>query len=240
MTELVPIETEPRATIVYFHGGGWTVGSPELLEGSCLLFAREAGVRVLSVRYRLAPEHVFPAAIEDCTDACRWALDHLEGPVVVMGESAGGNLAAATSAALVGRPGRGLAAQILMNPALDPLMKSESYASVGDDFGLSRREMAWFWSNYLSRASDRSDPRAAPLLADGHGLSPTYVLTSGFDPLQGEGIRYIEHLRKAGIAVEHDHRESLPHNIFWTTGAVPEARAAVLAAAHWLRELLAS
>jgi acetyl esterase len=235
ITELVPADTEPWGTVVYFHGGGWTVGSPELLEGSCLMFAREAGVRIMAVRYRLAPEHAFPAAIEDCLRATRWILERDGGPVAVMGESAGGNLAAATSATVVANGGRDLTAQILMNPALDPLMKSDSYSHVSDAFGLSRADMTWFWSNYLSRESDRYDPRAAPLLADTAGLPATYVLTSGFDPLQGEGLAYVERLRDGGIAVCHDHRRSLPHDVFWTTGAVLEARAAVVAAARWLR-----
>jgi acetyl esterase len=236
MTELVPAGTEPWGTVLYFHGGGWTVGSPELLEGSCLLFARAAGVRVVNVRYRLAPEHVFPAAIEDCIDACRWLLDCATDPVVVMGESAGGNLAAATTAWMTGRGERAIAAQILMNPALDPLMESETYTRFGDDFGLTRTEMAWFWSNYLSREADRTDPRAAPLHADLTGQPPTYVLTSGFDPLSGEGIEYVEQLRRRDVAVTHDHRATLPHSVFWTTGAVPEARAAVLVAAGWLSD----
>jgi acetyl esterase len=236
MTELVPAGTEPWATVLYFHGGGWTVGSPELLEGSCLLFARAAGVRVVSIQYRLAPEHVFPAAVEDCIDACRWLLDRATDPVVLMGESAGGNLAAATTAWMTSRGQRAIAAQIVMNPALDPLMESETYTRVGDGFGLTRGEMAWFWSNYLSQEADRTDPRAAPIRAELAGLPPTYVLTSGFDPLCGEGIEYVERLRRSGVAVTHDHRCSLPHNVFWTTGAVPEARAAVLAAAGWLSE----
>jgi acetyl esterase len=95
--------------------------------------------------------------------------------------------------------------------------------------------MEWFWSNYLARDSDRYDPRAAPLLSDVAGLPATYVLTAGFDPLQGDGLAYVRKLRDAGVAVRHDHRRSLPHNIFWTTGAVPEAQAAVVSAARWLR-----
>jgi acetyl esterase len=225
-----PGGVQAKGVVIYFHGGGWVVGDTALLEAPCRLIAELAKVTVVSVDYRLAPEHPFPAAFEDCLAAVRWTAETLAPglPAVVMGESAGGNLAAAVAANATSEVGVILAGQIMIVPALDPSMATDSWARFGEGYGLDRLDMRWFWDTYLQDPAHRFDPRVCPLEAGTLASCPAAaVVTCGYDPLQDEGREYAQRLAADGVPVNHIHLDSLPHGFFWMAGAVPAALAAV-------------
>lgn len=224
-------EAGPLPTVVFFHGGGFTLGTLDSVEGICTGLAERANCLVLSVGYRLAPEHPFPAAVEDARSAVRWArrrVDDLggDGTVAVGGSSAGGALAAAT--ALRSRDtDLDLAGQLLLYPMLDPGLDTESCREHADAPLLSRADLEWFWSLYLPDDADRDDPMAAPLRADDlSGVPPAVVATAGHDPLHSEGIAYVERLEDAGVAVDHHHEAALCHGFCSLADRVPAADAA--------------
>ncbi len=198
--------------IVYFHGGGWVVGGLETHDGTCRLLAATSRCLVVAVDYRLAPEHPFPAAVDDCMAAYAWVQRNAEelgiaaGRVGVMGDSAGGNLAAVVAQQTRDR-GDGPpppVAQGLVYPAVDSRLDTESLTSMAEGFFLTRGEMEFFRASYLPDRGDWEDPRASPLLADDlDGVAPALVVTAGFDPLRDDGANYAEALRKAGVEVEY-------------------------------------
>jgi acetyl esterase len=198
----------PTPLLVYFHGGGFVCGDLDSHDAPCRFLAREAGVRVLAVHYRRAPEHPFPAAVEDGQAALRFARAHAAQlgadpeRIAVGGDSAGGNLAAVAS--LLARGERWApACQLLIYPVTDWSRKSRSYALFREGFFLTERQMDWYRKHYLGRAEHAGqDARASPLLAeDIAGAAPALVVVAGFDPLRDEGIAYAERLRAAGVAV---------------------------------------
>jgi acetyl esterase/lipase len=196
--------------LVFFHGGGWVVGDIESHDTVCRHLANRADCAVVSVDYRLAPEHKFPAAVEDCFAATAWvagnaaALGVDPGRVAVGGDSAGGNLAAVVS--LIARDNRSprISCQLLIYPAMDAAMRHDSIARFAEDYVLTRATMRWFYEQYLRAADDAADWRASPLLArDLSGLPPAFVLTAGYDPLSDEGDAYAARLAGAGVPVTH-------------------------------------
>jgi len=205
--------------LIFFHGGGFVVGDIESHDGLCRMICRDAAIHVLSVDYRLAPEHPAPAAVDDCVAAYRWALGHAAelgadpSRIGVGGDSAGGNLAALV--ALHSRD-EGLpqpALQMLLYPVLDLAAQTQSRKLFSEGFFLSRRDTDWMIDLYLG-ASDvaADDPRVSPLrAADLSGLAPALVLTAGFDPLRDEGNQYAAKLRSAGVAVDHRQFDALTH-----------------------------
>ena len=237
-----PTNVQARGVAVYLHGGGWVVGDTLLLEAPSRLISQWADVVVVSVEYRRAPEHPFPAAFDDCWAAVRWASAELAAglPSVVVGESAGGNLAAAVAASTTRSEEVRLAGQVAVVPALDPAMDTESWAQFGSGFGLDREEMAWFWSSYLPRDVDRTDPRACPLVGNLRWSPPTTVVTCGYDPLQDEGRAYSQRLVSHGVPVQHLHFDHLPHGFFWTAGASSAALEALERIAAEVRRLTAT
>ncbi len=228
--------TGPRAAqpgIVYFHGGGWVTGDLDSHDGSCRLLAAVTGCVVAAVDYRLAPEAPFPAAVDDALAAYDWVHEHAEdlgiapGQVAVMGDSAGGNLAAVVAQRT--RAGAGSApppiAQVLVYPALDARFDSASMAALGDGFFLTRRSMEYFRSAYLPDPATWEDPSAAPLRADDvTGLAPALVVTAGFDPLHDDGETYAGRLAAAGVEVEYRCYEDQVHG-FFGMGIVPDSLA---------------
>ncbi|WP_254839105.1 alpha/beta hydrolase [Natronomonas marina] len=222
----------PLPTVVFYHGGGWTLGTLDSVEGVCTEVAERAGCLVLSVDYRLAPEHPFPAAVEDAWAAFEWADDHAEslggdGTVAVGGTSAGGGLAAATALRARERD-RSLAAQLLLYPMLDPGLDTDSCREHADAPLLTRADLAWFWEQYLDSGADRYNPLAAPLRAPAlDGVAPPVVATAGHDPLRSEGVAYADRLADAGVDVEHHHAPSLCHGFCSLTDRVPAADEAV-------------
>lgn len=211
----------PLPAMLYFHGGGWMTGDLAYGAWFCASLAERAGIAMLSVDYRLAPEHPFPAGLEDCMAALRHArrdaaaLGIDAGRIAVGGDSAGGNLAAAC--ALWARDeGLPLSAQILIYPVTDLVEEHESYRRNADGFGLTADMMRWFRTAYRNGA-DPADWRMSPLRAPRlEGVAPAWVLTCGFDPLCGEGDAYADRLAAAGVPVKHiRHADQIHGFLMW-------------------------
>jgi acetyl esterase len=216
----VPVNTRgTEPLLVFFHGGGFVLGDLDTHDGLCRLICRDAGVHVLSIDYRLAPEHKAPAAGEDCYAAYRWALEHAAelgadpARVAVGGDSAGGNLAAVVSLQARDDGVQLPALQLLIYPVTDFNSETRSKTLFADGFFLTKKDMDWFQANYLEGASiGDDDPHVAPLLAeDLSGLPPALLLTGGFDPLRDEGDQYAAKLAAAGVTVDHRQYPSLVH-----------------------------
>jgi acetyl esterase len=214
-----PAGAEPAPLLVFYHGGGFVVGDLETHDAPCRLLCRDAGVHVLSVDYRLAPEHPAPAGIDDCYAAYRWAREHASelgadpNRVAVGGDSAGGNLATVVSRLARDDGVRMPDLQLLLYPVTNFGGETRSTTLFAADYFLSKADMDWFRANYLTESAiDKADPLVSPLLADDlSGLPPAVVVTGGFDPLRDEGTQYAEALAAAGVAVEHRHYGSLIH-----------------------------
>jgi acetyl esterase len=224
--------------LLWFHGGGFVLGSIESHDGVCRALAHRAGVTAVSVDYRLAPEHRFPAAVEDAIAATRWVLE--SGPdigvdpsaVAVGGDSAGGNLAAVVAQALR-RSSPRPAFQLLVYPPTDATCREPSHRFFSDGFLLSEKTIQWFLDLYVSDRSVETDPRLSPLFcADLSGLPPALVVTAGFDPLRDEGRAYADRMRAAGVAVEYVCAQGSLHGFLSTAGVLSESsRVLSLAAA---------
>jgi acetyl esterase len=193
--------------IVFYHGGGWVVGSIDSHDALCRRLANVSGSAVASVDYRLAPEHVFPAAVEDSFAAIEQLMNRASeleldpARFAVCGDSAGGNLAA-VMAIMMRDAGVPLAAQVLLYPITHHSYDTESYRRCRDGYFLSRATMEWFWNHYLPHADAGRDWRASPLLTeDLTGVAPAWVMTAEFDPLRDEGVAYARRLREAGVPV---------------------------------------
>ncbi len=215
----------PLPLLVYFHGGGWTIGDLDTHDVVCRTLANKARCAVVATDYRMGPEHRFPAAVEDCIAATRWvareaaALGVDAARMAVGGDSAGGNLAAVVSIALRDTGGPQLAFQALVYPATDQRLDSASHAKFGAGYLLTRDNLVWFRDNYL-RAEDYDDWRASPLrAADLAHLPPAHIITAGYDPLLDEGRAYSERLRAAGVPVLYECFEGMAHG-FLTMGGV--------------------
>lgn len=203
--------------IVYLHGGGWVLGGIETHDGLCRSLATEARAVVMAVGYRLAPEHPFPAAPADVLDAVCWLFGQatelgIDGTrISVVGDSAGGNLAA-VAARQATRRGLSLASQVLVYPVTDTSTETHSYGANAEGLLLSFADMVWFLDHYLPPGTDRADPDCAPLRAgDLVGLPPAYVATCEFDPLRDEGRAYAGRLADAGVTVELEDWAGLIH-----------------------------
>ncbi|QUR66880.1 alpha/beta hydrolase [Mycobacterium spongiae] len=220
--------------LVFYHGGGWTIGDLDTHDALCRLTCRDADIHVLSIDYRLAPEHPAPAAVEDAYAAFEWAYDHAEdlgalrGQVAVGGDSAGGNLSAVVcqlardNAGSTGGPAPIL--QWLLYPRTDFTSQTRSMGLFADGFLLTKRDMDWFHAQYLRGSGmDPSDPRLSPALATSlSGLPPALIAVAGFDPLRDEGESYAKALQAAGVDVDLRYMGSLTHgfvNLFQLGGA---------------------
>lgn len=233
--------------LVYFHGGGWVIGDLETHDALCRTLANEAGCKVIAVDYRLAPEHPFPAAIDDAYAAVKWVEANSSeigidpNGIAVAGDSAGGNLAAAVCLKAKAEKGPEIAFQLLIYPVTDAPRNTQSYKDFGEGHFLEAEGMDWFWNHYvLAGGADPADPYAAPLRAESlAGLPPAYVVTAGFDVLRDEGKAYAEALKKAGVEAEYVNYEGMIHGFFNLQGALDVSRDAVKAAAKALKEALA-
>ncbi|RYB93368.1 alpha/beta hydrolase [Nocardioides oleivorans] len=226
--------------LVYFHGGGFVVGSLDSHDTVCRFLAEHAGVSVLAVDYRLAPEHPFPAALDDARAAFMFAASkaaawgHDAHRIGVGGDSAGGNVSAVLCQDLA-KAQVHPAFQLLLYPVTDTSRQSASYREFADGFYLTEKQMDWYTERYLGDA-DRTDPRVSPLLAeDLTGLPPAYVATAGFDPLRDEGEAYARRLAEAGVPVALRRHDSLIHAFVSTTGVGRSGREAVLEACGAIR-----
>ena len=232
--------------LVFYHGGGFVIGDLDTHDDLCRCLANGSGCRVVSVGYRLAPEHPFPAAVEDAYASAQWVSDHapdfgIAGEIAVGGDSAGGNLAAVVCQ-LAKASGPAIAFQLLIYPVTQ-LGQAEmpSMRENAKGYFLERESMDWFTRMYCPDAAHRSDPRLSPLLAkDLTGLPPAYIVTAGFDPLRDEGKAYADKLDAAGVPVTHVNYPGMIHGFFSLRGLIPKAREAVAAAAAALKAGLES
>jgi acetyl esterase len=238
-----PQGTGPFPLLISFHGGGWIGGDLDGHEPICCNLSAGAGCVVVSVAYRLAPECKFPAAVEDCRFAARWAAEHAPelnadpARMVVGGDSAGGNLAAVTALRLRDECGPRLAGQLLVYPVTDyHTPGTPSYQQNANGYGLTRAAMKWFWDHYLNNTSEALHPLVSPLrAADMSGLPPALVITAEYDPLRDEGERYAERLRQAAVPTMLLRYDGMIHGFFGLTGIVDMADVAVKDACAWLR-----
>ncbi|MFN2376299.1 MAG: alpha/beta hydrolase [Candidatus Binatia bacterium] len=220
----------PHPVLIYYHGGGWTVGDLDTHDAVARALAREAECIVVGVDYRMGPEHRFPGAVDDAMSAFAWAASHaaeLGGDasrLAVGGDSAGGNLAAVVAQQTLAKGIRGPDFQLLIYPVTDLGAEAESYETFAEGFYLTRPLMRWFAANYVTGDGDRLDPRCSPLRAGNlSGLPPAFLLTAGYDPLRDEGKAYANRLLEAGVDVEYRNYDSLIHGFISMAGVVREA-----------------
>lgn len=204
-----PADVQNLPVLIYFHGGGWVLGNVDTHDGYCRALAAGAGIKVVSVDYRLAPEHKFPTAAEDCYAATCWISKNaasLGGDpqrIAVGGDSAGGNLAAVVALMARDRSGPEIAFQLLNYPITDFDLETASYNENAAGYGLTKDTMNWFWNHYLPTPKDASNPYACPLKAESlASLPPALVVTAEYDPLRDEGEAYARRLSKEGGATE--------------------------------------
>lgn len=230
---LVP-DGEIRALVVYYHGGGWVIGNIEESDHLTRKLANMLHAAVVNVDYRLAPEHRYPAAADDAWTALQWADEHMSEiagtpvPLVVMGDSAGGNLAAvaAQKARDAGRPK--IASQVLVYPVTDADLDTDTYTDPENQLLLARESMVWFWDHYAPDPVSRLNPDASPNRAtDLSGLAPAIVLTAEHDPLRAEGEAYAGRLRAAGVPVEQRRFAGQMHGFFTMVGLLPGSAEAI-------------
>jgi acetyl esterase/lipase len=241
-----PERQDPSMPLIIFaHFGGGVIGDLETSDAFCSILAKDVRTAVLSVDYRLAPEHKFPAGLDDVMAAYRWGRDNAArfgaapNRAVIGGDSMGGNFAAAIPLELqrLGEPQPDL--QLLIYPAVDVASETPSMTVFGDSYPLSRAVMDWFMAHYMSPDADPADPRLSPIQAAHHeGLAPAVIATAGFDPLVDQGQAYAGTLRTAGVPVTYRCYDGLAHGFTAFTGAVPAADAACRAIAALVRKAL--
>jgi acetyl esterase len=232
--------------VVYYHGGGWVVGDIDTHDQPCRLLAKTSGARVLSVGYRLSPEHRFPAPVDDALAAFRDAVARSEelgadpARVAVAGDSAGGHLAAVTARQSVGEGGPVPAFQLLIYPVTDCVGVAASRVTFADGFILTKPNMDWYEEQFFGADGDRHDPRASPLLADDlSGGPPALVVTAGFDPLRDEGEAYARRLREAGVRTLLRRHPGYVHGFIHALMGGPGPREAIAEMGGVLRAALA-
>jgi acetyl esterase len=235
---------DAAGTILWIHGGGWVICDLDTHDAVCRILATTSGCRVVAVDYRRAPEHPFPVPLEDCWDALlAVATTNGEAPLIIAGDSAGGNMAAACTLRARDRGGPDLAAQLLVCPVVDHDMTSGSYRERGSgaDVFLTAEDMEWFWNHYLPDPAARSVPDASPLRAeDLSSVPPAIVITAEYDPLRDEGIAYAGRLEAAGVQVSHRHHEDQFHDFFSFVNLIDAGNEAVERAGGELRALVAA
>jgi len=234
--------SRPGPLLVYFHGGGWVVGDLDTHDSACRFLATEAELPVLSVEYRLAPEHPFPAPVEDAHAAFRWVVENAASlgadpaRIGVGGDSAGGNMAAVICCLARDEGERLPAMQLLLYPATDGTRHRPSRRLFADGFHLTAEDMDWFEARYVPEKDLLDDPRVSVLLTESlSGLPPAYVATAGFDPLRDEGEEYASRLREAGVEVALRRHSALTHSFANMTAVSRTARGAMLEVCGALR-----
>jgi len=239
-----PSPADALGVLVWYHGGGFVIGDLDTADANCRELATQAGCVVVSVDYRLAPEHTSPAAADDAWSVLRWVLDNAPAiggdpaRVAVGGDSAGGNLAAVVAIA-AREEGISLRHQLLVYPVTDLAGSSASRTENGEGYFLTKDAMDWFEECYLGPANDPHDPTISPLYADPAGVAPAHVITAGFDPLRDEGEAYAAAIAAVGVPVVDDRYPSMVHGFLSMSDVTPVAGEAVAKAAGLLRAALA-
>lgn len=226
-----PIGVASFPVVVYFHGGGWTIGDITVADKPCRLLAASSGCIVVSVEYRLAPEHRYPAAVDDCYAAVLWVATNAAEigadpeRLAVCGESSGGNVAAAVTLRARARRDPRIAYQALICPAADLRFETRSCSDYSEGYLLTTADLKWFRSNYVRSEMDVANPEVSPLLAsDLSGLPPALIVTAEYDPLRDEGEAYAEKLIKAGVPVRLHRFEGMIHSVFIMAGVLDGAK----------------
>jgi acetyl esterase len=234
----------PFAALLFIHGGGWVVGDLESHDQVCRSLCRRAGVIVISIDYRLAPETPFPGPLDDCETALRWTSECAGGlgidprRIAAGGDSAGANLAIGLALRVRDRGGPPIAFQLLIYPVTDRNFETASYREFASGFGLTRNNMEWFWDCFLPEKGGlpvEAVPLRAPVLA---GLPPAFVLTAEFDILRDEGEAFARRLHKEGVRVRGVRIQGMNHGFIRMAAVYPQADHAVTACAHALRAAL--
>jgi acetyl esterase len=237
----------PQPTLIYFHGGGFVAGNLESHDGLCRLFAAEGGFKVIAVEYRLAPEHPYPAAMDDAWAAVQWIEQNAAqigvdaGRIAVGGDSAGGMLAAIVTQLAREKGGIKIAYQLLLFPNTQMGGETASLNEFAVGYFLERRAIEYFNSLYLTPEADTASPKISPLRAkDFAGLPPAFVMLGGYDPLHDEGLAYAEKLRAAGVKVTIADYADMVHCFIYLQTVLPQAHDAVAKAAKAVKEALAA
>jgi len=235
----------PLPALVFFHGGGCVFGDLDTHDGLCRMLSAESGCAVISLDYRRAPEHGFPAAIEDSYAATQWVVEHAAalgldaGRIAVGGDSAGGGLAAGVCPMASGNRGPRLALQVLFCPVMNMRAETPSRRDFADGYFLNQATIDWMLRQYCDAEQDIDDPRLSPLRAPQFsGLPPAHIHTAEFDPLRDEGEAYATKLRHAGIAARYTCHAGMIHYFYAMAGAIPAARTVLKAAAAAMSEAL--
>ncbi len=233
--------------IVYFHGGAAIFCSVETHDGLCRLLANSTGCRVVSIEYRLAPEHPFPAALDDAYFATQWISEHARELLIdparlaVAGDSAGATLATVTCMQSKSRDGPAIALQLLFCPVTDLAAESASRVALGTGYFIERTTLQWATELYCPPGTDRADQRISPLRAtDLSGLPPAHVHTAEFDPMKDEGSAYADRLKAAGVKVRFICHEGMIHNFYCMIGAIPRGRVIIEEAGTAVRDSLSA
>ena len=237
----------PFPMLVYFHGGGWVIGDIETHDMTCRSLANASGCVIVSVDYRLSPEHKYPAPLEDCYAAVKYVAEHATeyngdaSRLAVGGDSAGGNLAAVVSLVARDRGGPSIGFQLLVYPVTDFNFNTPSYRDNAEGYFLTTNLMKWFWNHYLRTDTDGAEPYASPMRAESlRGLPPAFVITAEFDPLRDEGEAYAAKLRDAGVPATAHRYDGMLHGFLSMAAILPQARAAIDEAALAVRNALAA
>jgi acetyl esterase len=232
----------PFPVLLYFHGGGWVIGDIESSDGLCRTLTNAVGCIVVSVDYRLAPEHPFPAAADDAYHATLWAATYASSfggdpsRIAVCGDSAGGNLAAVVAQIARDRGQPEICFQLLIYPVTDAACDTPSYSENAEGYFLTREAMQWFWNHYIRIDADRDNPYASPLRAGNlAGLPSAMVITAEFDPLRDEGELYAERMRAAGVPVQLVRYHGMIHGFFAMSAIINQGKTAVQQSAATLR-----
>lgn len=233
--------------LVYFYGGGWSLGTLDTCDGVCRMITNAAGCVTVATGYRLAPEHKFPAAVEDCHAGARWVAAHAAElgadatRLAVGGDSSGGNLAAAVALLARDLGGPAIRHQLLVYPNTDYQAGTPSMREIADEYFFNPASVRWYWGMYLGAHEDGMNPLASPLRADDlSGLPAATVITAGYDPLRDEAEMYARKLEAAGVPAEIIRYDGMMHGFFTMVGALEVARDAVREAAARLRAAFAT
>jgi len=230
----VEVTADALPALVYFHGGGWVVGDLESHDPVCRALANASGCKVISVDYRLAPEHPWPAAPDDSFAAVQWVVANADSigvdgqRIAVGGDSAGGNLAAAVTLRARAAQSPYISFQLLIYPALDASMSLPSIGENAEGYFLEKAGMDWFYGHYIPAGTDEKDPDISPMFCDDlAGLPSAYIVTAGYDPLRDEGRDYADRLKNAGVPVTYANYPGMVHGFFGFQATVDAAREAV-------------
>lgn len=233
----------PLPVLVYFFGGGWVLGTVDTSDDICRRLTNTVPCVTVSIGYRLAPEHKFPAAVHDCFAGVRWVAEHVTefdgdpGRLAVAGDSAGGNLSAAVTLLAREQGGPAISHQVLVYPNTDYRSDTESIRENDDPCFFNQNSVSWYWDHYLPSPSDGDNPLASPLRSpDLHGLPPALVITAEYDPLRDQGEQYAERLRDAGVAVELTRYPGMVHGFFAMGGVLDSAGEAMAQVTEYLRK----